>query len=54
MYDVIDIEYLREHPLFTRNQRDLQIFLHTDDIEVVNPLESHVKKHKLRMFYFTL
>ena len=41
MYDVIDVEYLREHPLFICNPRALQIFL-------------HVKKHKFSMFYFTL
>ena len=54
MYDVVDGEYIREHPLFIRNPRALQIFLHTDDIEVVNPLGSHVKKHKLCMFYYTI
>ena len=41
MYDVIDVEYLREHPLIIRNPRALHIFLHTDDM---NPLGSHVKK----------
>ena len=40
--------------LSATNPRALLIFLHTDDIEVENPLGSHVKKHKLSMFYFTL
>ena len=50
MYDVIDVEYLREHPLFIRNPRALQIILHTDDIEVVNPLGFHVKNINLLCF----
>lgn len=33
---------------------EIQIILNTDDIEIVNPLGSHVKKHKLTMFYYTL
>ena len=37
-----------------RNPRALQIFLNTDDIEIVNPIGSHTKKHKITMFYYTL
>jgi len=54
MRDVCDGSVCCENELFTRNPSALQIFLNTDDIEVVNPIGAHVKKHKLSMFYFTL
>ena len=28
--------------------------LSSHDVEIVNPLGSHIKEHKLTMFYFTL
>lgn len=54
MRDVGDGSYIVDHELFSRNKTALQIIIHTDDIEVVNPIGSHTKKHKLSMFYFTL
>ena len=36
------------------NVRHLEILLYLDEIEIVNPIGSHVKKHKMTMFYFTL
>ena len=35
-------------------QHFLQVLLYLDEIEIVNPIGTHVKKHKLTMFYFTL
>ena len=32
----------------------IEVVLYLDDIEIVNPIGTHVKKHKLTMFYFTL
>lgn len=32
----------------------MQIILNTDDIEIVNPLGCHLKKHNLSMFFYTL
>ncbi len=45
--DVCDGEYIKNHPLFKRNPKALQLCLNTDDLEVVNPLGSHIKKHKV-------
>ena len=54
MQDICDGDYVKTHPLFAENPRALQIVLHNDDIEIVNPIGSHTKKHKLSMFYFTI
>lgn len=32
----------------------LELILYMDEIEIVNPIGSHVKKHKVTMIYFTL
>ena len=31
-----------------------EVVLYLDEIEIVNPIGTHLKKHKLSMFYFTL
>jgi len=54
MKDVCDGTYIRTHPLFAKNPNALAIVLNHDDMEVVNPLGSHVKKRKLAMFYISL
>ena len=54
LFDVCDGKYIRAHPLFSRNSRALQIVVNTDDLEIVNPLGSHVKKHKITVFYYSL
>jgi len=54
MSDVCDGYIWQESDLFKRNPSALQIFLNTDDIEIVNPIGTHVKKHKLTMFYYTV
>ena len=54
MLDICDGRIYRSHPLFSRNVNALQIILNCDDIEIVNPIGSHTKKHKLSMFYWTL
>lgn len=54
MFDICDGQYIRNCDFFRDNPKALQILLNTDDIEIVNPLGSHTKKHKLSMFYFTL
>ena len=54
MQDVCDGDYVKNHHIFKRNQKALQIFLNNDDIELVNPIGSHTKKHKLSMFYYSL
>ena len=54
MYDICDGAILSNPPLFSVDRKALQIILNCDDMEIVNPLGSHVKKSKIMMFYFTL
>ncbi len=54
MYDISDGDVVTNHPLYTNDRNALQIVINCDDVEIVNPLGSHVKKHKVTMFYFTL
>lgn len=53
-YDVCDGAAIKEHPLFSIDQKALQIFMNCDDLEIVNPIGTHVKKNKVSVFYFTL
>lgn len=52
MYDICDGSYVAHHPQLQGDS--IQILMYTDDIEIVNPVGSHVKKHKLSMFYWSL
>lgn len=45
--DYCDGESYKNHPLFSTNGNNLQILLFYDDLEVVNPLGSYTKKHKV-------
>lgn len=45
--DFCDGSAFRHHSLFGSYQNSLQIFLYYDDVEVVNPIGSHRKVHKL-------
>ena len=50
MGDYCDGEAYADHPLFSETSHfthKLQILLFFDDLEVVNPLGSHTKKHKI-------
>lgn len=54
MKDICDGTYIRSHPLFQTAPNALQIILNHDDMEIVNPLGTRVKKNKLAMFYYSL
>lgn len=54
MRDYCDGSHIKSNPLFQQHPTALQILMSHDDFEIVNPLGSHVKKHKIAMFYFTL
>lgn len=43
-----------KHPLFSCDPHALQIIAYYDELEVVNPLGSHVKVHKLGVLSFFL
>ena len=52
--DFCDGERFRNHPLFSQDHKALQIIAFYDELEVCNPLGSHVKKHKVGIILFTL
>ena len=47
--DYCDGRLFRNHDLFSSHSNALQILLYYDDVEVVNPIGSHRKVHKLGM-----
>ena len=51
MHDICDGNYVKQNPFFQRNSKALKNILYNDDLEIVNPLETHVKKHKITLFY---
>ena len=52
--DFCDGTLFRDHPLFSSDPLALQILAYFDELEVCNPLGSHIKKHKLGIVFFTL
>ena len=52
--DFCDGSLFKVHPLFSCDPCALQIIAYFDELEVCNPLGSHVKKHKLGLVFFTL
>ena len=54
MRDMCDGYVWSANELFSRNPSAPQIFLNTDDIEVVNPIGAHVRKHHLLCFILHL
>jgi len=52
LHDFKDGEFCRQHPIFSR--RSIKILGYFDDVEVVNPIGAHTKKHKLSLFFWTL
>lgn len=54
--DMIDFEdglFCRQHPVFNVSS-NIRILGYFDDVEVVNPIGVHTKKHKLGLFFWTL
>lgn len=52
--DVTDGSYLMQHEFVKSHPNALLFLLYTDDFEIVNPIGSHRKKHKVTAFYWTL
>ena len=52
--DFCDGSMYKTHPLFTSDPLALQVIGYYDELEVVNPIGSYVKKHKLGCLFFTL
>ena len=45
--DICDGELYKAHPIFSNDPLALQLILFYDELELCNPLGTHVKKHKL-------
>ena len=45
-----DGSLFKAHPLFSSDVHALQIIAYYDEMEIVNPIGSYVKKHKLVLF----
>ena len=54
LHDYCDGQHFKTHPLFGSNPQALQIIAYYDELEVVNPIGSYVKKHKLGCLSFSL
>lgn len=54
MYDYCDGIRFRDHQLYSKYPKALQIQLYFDDLETTNPLGSKTKVHKLGAVYFCL
>lgn len=52
--DVMDGKNIKDNPLLKESPLSLSIVLYQDSFEVVNPLRSGKKKHKILAVYLTL
>lgn len=52
--DILDGNYAKSHPYLRLHPDAVAIMLYVDDFEVVNPIGSHNKKHKLTVYYAQL
>ena len=51
--DFCDGSLIKSHPIFSSDPHALQVVAYYDELEVVNPIGSFIKKHKLGcIFYF--
>ena len=48
------MEVYRNHPLFSADPYALQIIAYYDELEICNPLGTHVKRHKLGIVFYTI
>ena len=54
MEDYCDGNRFKSHPLFSTDPYALQIIAFYDELELCNPLGTHIKKHKLAIVLFML
>ena len=52
--DYCDGSVYKAHPLFSTEPKSLQIIAYYDELELCNPLGTHVKQHKLGIVFFIL
>ena len=54
MEDFCDGNLFKNHPIFSTDPLALQIIAYYDELELCNPLGTHVKQHKLGLVFFSL
>ena len=54
MTDVVDGCYLRNNAFFKEHPKALLFAAYNDEFELVNPIGSHTRRHKLSIFYYVL
>ena len=54
MEDFCDGALYENHPIFSTDPLALQIIAYYDEVELCNPLGTHIKRHKLGMVFFSL
>ncbi|XP_074645846.1 uncharacterized protein LOC141902103 [Tubulanus polymorphus] len=54
LHDMCDGKFVKNHPVFIANRKTLSFLAYDDDIEIVNPIGTHTKKHKIVLFYLML
>lgn len=52
--DMCDGDMFKKHPLFSTDEKAIQIIAYYDEVELCNPLGSNTKIHKLGCVFFTL
>lgn len=52
--DYSDGSVFRSHPLFSIDPKALQIIAYYDELELCNPLGTHIKQHKLGIVFFII
>ena len=52
--DYCDGVLFKQHPLFSRDPHALQVIAYFDELEVCNPLGTHVKRHKVGVVFYSL
>ena len=52
--DFCDGMVFKQHPLFSKDPHALQVVAYYDEVELCNPLGSHVKQHKLGIVFYSL
>ena len=52
--DICDGTNFSRHPVFSHYDNALQIIAYFDELEICNPLGSHIKRHKVGIVFYTL
>ena len=52
--DICDGSVFHAHPLFSTQPSALQIIAYYNEVEMCNPIGSHIKKHKLGVVFYTI